>query len=394
MTRPPAALLVPVALLALAACASSDDASPTTTAAPVVTDAEPADTEPVETVDPAPDESRLAASDAIFADVADDAPGCTAAVAVDGEVEWATAVGAASLDPLEPMTTETVVDIGSTSKQFTATAIALLVERSEVALDDPVSTYVPDLPAWSDEVTIEQMVHHTSGIPDYIELLLDDGIDFADPSDDADALRVLAAADELEFPAGDHFEYSNSNYFLLGQVVLQVTGDDLGTFLQDEVFDPLDLAMVMDPTAEIEAKATSYEADASGEMVVADSPWAQLGDGGIQTTPTELVRWASEYWEPTLGDDPAALLQMRFDGAVDAADGAISSVYGFGMGRFELNGRELLSHSGGWGGFVTTFVVDPAAHVAVAGTCTAAESIPDSPFGDPGIDLVEIWTAD
>jgi CubicO group peptidase (beta-lactamase class C family) len=392
----------------LASCAASDDvaapaSAPTVAAETVPDETVPDETVPDETVpdetvpdetvpDEADDAGRVAASEALFADIDDDAPGCTVAVSRDGEVVWAHAVGAASLDPLEPLTVDSRVDIGSTSKQFTATAIALLVERGGVALDDVVSTYLDGLPAWADEVTVEQLVHHTSGITDYIGLLLEDGIGFADPSDDADALRVLADATELEFEPGDHFEYSNSNYFLLGQVVQAVTGDRLGVFVQDEVFDPLELDMLMDPAAELDDMAVSYEDDGAGGFAVADSPWTQEGDGGIRTTPTELVRWASEYWEPTLGDDPVAVDAMRFDGAVDAGDGDPSSVYGFGMGRFELGGRVVLSHSGGWGGFVTTFVVDPAAHVAVAGTCTAAESVPESDLGDPGIDLLGIWS--
>ena len=77
-----------------------------------------------------------------------------------------------SWTPFEAMTTETVVDIGSVSKQFTATAIALLAERGQVDVDAPLSRYLADLPAWAAQVTIRQLVHHTSGIPDYIDLLI------------------------------------------------------------------------------------------------------------------------------------------------------------------------------------------------------------------------------
>ena len=88
---------------------------------------------------------------------------------------FAEAYGAARLDPFEPMTVDTVVDIGSVSKQFTATAILMLAERGKVDFDAPLSTYLPDLPAWASRPTIAQLIHHQSGIPDYIDLLVDRG---------------------------------------------------------------------------------------------------------------------------------------------------------------------------------------------------------------------------
>lgn len=142
--------------------------------------------------------------------------------------------------PLEPMSTDTIVDIGSTSKQFTATTIVLLQQKSKPnALDDTLATFLPDLPDWAADVTLRQMIHHTSGIPDYIALLLGEGFDYADVTTDADTLDVLGQVTELDFEPDDHFEYSNSNYFLLGEVVTAVTGESLGDFLAAEVFKPL-----------------------------------------------------------------------------------------------------------------------------------------------------------
>jgi CubicO group peptidase (beta-lactamase class C family) len=196
-------------------------------------------------------------------------------------------------------------------------------------------------------------------------------------------------ATELRFEPGTGWEYSNSNYFLLAQVVLNVTGDDLGTFLSREVFEPLGLRAVMDPTAAIAEKATSY-GDAGGKWQVADSPWTQLGDGGVQTTPSELVHWASQYWAPTIGG--ADINAIRFDDAVEVdPEEASAPRYGFGMIEFDLDGRRVLSHSGGWGGFVTTFLVVPDEQLVVTGTCIAPESVPVTDSGDGGIDILRAW---
>ena len=216
----------------------------------------------------------------------------------DGQVVFAEAYGAARLDPLEPMTVDTVVDIGSVSKQFTATAILLLAERGLVDLDASLATYLPDLPAWASQPTLAQLLHHQSGIPDHIGLLLDRGTSLTGPSTVADALAALRDVPDLDFVPGSRWEYSNSNYFLLSQVLLAVTGQDLGSFLTDEVFAPLALDMVMDPTLTSDDEAESYER-ASGEWELADTRWeSTIGAGSVHTTPSQLVAWGGAVLGP------------------------------------------------------------------------------------------------
>ncbi len=317
----------------------------------------------------------------LFARLRGGDPGCTVAVGRGGAVVFAEAYGAARLDPFEPMTVDTVVDIASVSKQFTATAILLLAERGAVDLDASLSTYLPELPAWASQTTVAQLMHHESGIPDYIDLLVKRGFDETGTSPTiADALAVLGDVVDLRFAPGARWEYSNSNYFLLSQVVLVVTGDDLGTFLTAEVFEPLGLEMVMDPVAAIENKAVSYK-DAGGKWQVADSRWVPtIGAGSVQTTPSQMVTWAAQYWEPTIG--APTIDAERFEAAVDAPVAVDVDVEGgirYGAGIFEADvggdvGR-VLSHSGYWGGFVTVFSVAPKHRVAVAVTCTSPSAM-------------------
>jgi CubicO group peptidase (beta-lactamase class C family) len=358
--------------------------------------AEPSSSEPVSSEAPnstmVDADGRAVAVEAtrqLFATVGPDEPGCTVAVGWGDDIEFAEAYGAARLDPVEPMATDTVVDIGSTSKQFTATAILLLVERGGVDLDAPLATYLPDLPAWAARPTLRQMMHHESGIPDYINLLVVEGFALTGTSTDADALAALGAAPDLDFEPGTQWAYSNSNYFLLAEIVEVVTGRDLGSFLATEVFEPLDLAMVMDPTAIIESKAFSYERQGD-EWASADSRWEQLGDGGIQTTPTELVNWAAEYGEATIG--AADINEQRVAGAVEVA--SPSGAYGAGIFELEVEGiGRVLSHSGGWGGFVTLFAVAPNRQVAAAATCTSPETFSELGLTD-GTELLSIWSGD
>lgn len=374
-------LLVPILLgttVLLGACSTGGDDTAATTVTSA-TSATTATTAAAATTDPA------AATRARFARVGPTDPGCTIAVARDGEIVFAEAYGAARLDPLTPMTTGTVVDIGSTSKQFTATALLLLAEEGRLSLDDRLATHVPTLPAWAAGPTLRQLMHHQSGIPDYIALLEAAGIATTDPASDADSLAVLGRVTALDFEPGTQWAYSNSNYFLMARVVLAVTGRDLGEYLAATVFEPLGLAMVMDPTARIPTKAVSYEGVGTARTV-ADSPWEQLGDGAVQTTPTELVRWATQYWAPTLGSP--ALAAARLDGA---ADTGVGGRYGAGIAEADVPGLgRVLTHSGGWGGFVTSFSVLPDRRLALAATCTSPDTAEKLGLGSD-LELLEPW---
>ena len=316
----------------------------------------------------------------LFAGIADDEPGCSVAVNVDDEIVFAEAYGAASLDPPEPFTTSTVVDIASTSKQFTAIAVGSLIVDGEVAPDDPVAEWVDGLPDWAEDVTVEQLVTHTSGVPDYIDLLIDAGIDLADPSDQADALDVIAAED-LDADPGTVFEYSNSNYVLMAEIVAAAYGEDLPTWLERELFGPLGLDAEMTPALEQSGKAVSYWFE--GDWEIADSPWTQIGDGAVQTAPSELASFATTYW--LSGDPWDALAALRTELGVDTGEG----VYSLGIETFEIDGATYLSHSGSWGGFETTFVVAPDDRVAVALTCNS----PDVEVDLDGAEerLLDIW---
>lgn len=338
------------------------------------------------------DAARVAATRRLFADVDPAGPGCSAAVSRHGEVVYAEAFGLRQLEPAEPMTTDTVLDIGSTSKQFTATAIGLLALRGDVELSAAVDTYLPTLAPWADDVTVGNLVHHTSGIPDYVDLLTDLGYSDADATTDADALSALSDVAALTFTPGTSWEYSNSNYFLLGEIVEHVSGSPLPEFLAQEVFAPLDLAMRMEPVADIAGKAVSYtRSEGAAGWEVADSRWEQVGDGGIQTTPSELVRWASQYWESTLPGDSGGLNTLRFrDAAV--VPGGDGEEYGFGISRdVGDDGAAVYFHDGSWAGFETTFVVAPEQEIAVAATCSSPEVVPDTD-GGWGSDLLAAWT--
>lgn len=321
----------------------------------------------------------------LFVDIPDAYPGCSAALAIDGKVVFRAAYGAARLDPLTPLTPDTAVEIASTTKQFTATAILMLEDRGLLESGHRLSQYLGRLPDWADAVTVGHALKHTSGIPDYLHPLVESGIAFTDVATGHDTLRYLASVAELRFEPGTSFEYSNSNYVLLGLVVAEVTGRPLADFVEHEILGALELAGVMTRPDHSTTAAQSYCETANGWASVVH-PWTQVGDGGMQTTPTDLVRFADEYWRPTLVS--AEIAERRF---LDPAVAGGAGRYGYGMYERWVDGRRTLRHAGEWESFVTSFVVVPALRAAACVvSCTFDSPIVDfdNEIGDR---LVGAW---
>jgi CubicO group peptidase (beta-lactamase class C family) len=299
------------------------------------------------------------------------APGCSAAVGSKGKVVWTGVRGVANTVTGEQITTDTVFDIGSVSKQFTATAVLLLAEAGKLTLDDPLSKYMPEFPKWAATVTVTQLIHQTSGIPEYEGLLESRGYQVSDRTTQDQALQALAAVPEPISKPGTRYAYSNSNYLLLGEIVHRVSGQPLPQFLSAAIFRPLGLAMAMDPVGKIPHKAVSYGSGNDGYQA-AGSAWEQVGDGGIQTTPSQLVLWADNYRTGSVGGPK--LLDAQLAGAVEIAPG-IGVRYGAGI---YLKADGMLDHDGAWAGFVAAFRVSKDRLTSVAISCNTDEQIPEA----------------
>jgi CubicO group peptidase (beta-lactamase class C family) len=332
-----------------------------------------------------PDEDRVPDADdrsgrsdaALGAAIKPDEPGCSGAVAVEGEVVWTGNRGLADLGSSAELTADTVFDIGKVTNQFTATVVLLLVDEGKIRLEDPMSTYLSGWPNWADDISVDQLIHHTSGLPDVVDLLLERGFQPQDAVTQQDALDALASVAELRFSPGRMFQYSSANYLLLAEIVHAVTGSRLPQVMAANVFAPLELDMAMDPAAEIPDKAISYEKTVGGGYDEVDWAWEQVGDGGIQTTPSELVRWADNYRTGRLGG--STLQYARLAGAARTSLSVSSryetELYGAGIfigidgGLFDL---------GEWEGFTTALEITPDRRVAAAVACNSPWFVPSA----------------
>ncbi|WP_442807210.1 serine hydrolase domain-containing protein [Streptomyces sp. NBC_01294] len=233
--------------------------------------------------------------------------------------------------------------------------------------------------------TLGDLMRHTSGIADYQDLLEAKGIELTDPAGQKEAIAAILAS-QPEDPPGRRFSYSTSNYLLLAHVVERVTGKPFPAFLQQEFFTPLHLRMTLSPAVDVPGKAKSYD-EKDGSFTPNSSPWKQYGDGSVQTTPGEFVRWADNYRTGRIGG--TELLTGVTEGAVSVGDvlrprGIEAGRYGAGI---LLLPDESLVHRGDWEGFHSTFKVSPDRTTAVTVACNV-----DSPDHFRAADqLLDIW---
>ncbi len=230
--------------------------------------------------------------DSLFADyAAPGSPGASLIVIRDGRVVLRRAFGLANLDPRTAATPRSDYRLASVTKQFTATAVMLLVQDRRLALDDSVSRYL-EMPPYARGVTIRQLLNHTSGLPDYEDFVPDTQ---TYQVKDRDVLQLIGRADSLYFPSNTAFRYSNTGYALLALVVERVSGRPFARFLRDRVFRPLGMTETVafeEGISTVPHRAYGWSRDSTGWVRTDQSNTsAVLGDGGIYTSVDELVKW-------------------------------------------------------------------------------------------------------
>ncbi|MDP5190089.1 serine hydrolase [Rheinheimera baltica] len=162
-------------------------------------------------------------------------PGLAVAVVKDGELVYSKGVGLANLEYGIPITPDTVFEVASISKQFTAFSILLLADEGKLSIDDEVTKYLPELSDLGHKITLRHLLHHTSGLRQQGVLLELAGWQSDDIATQAQALKLLSMQKDLNFTPGEMFEYSNSGYFLLAEIVSRVSGQSFAEFTQNRI---------------------------------------------------------------------------------------------------------------------------------------------------------------
>ncbi len=314
--------------------------------------------------------------DAVFVDYdSTRAPGCSLGVIQDGELVYARGYGMASLDHGVPLGPRSVFRIASTSKQFTAFSIQLLVDRGEVDLDADVRTYLPELPEYPWPVTVRHLVNHTSGYRDYLSINWLAGTRDEDYYTDAEVLDLLSRQRELNFEPGSRFLYSNSGYFLLGQIVLRVTGKTLREFAADEIFGPLGMKQshFHDNHREIvPERAIGYSPADEGGFEIDLTTLEMIGDGGVFTSVEDLARWDANFYQPRVGGE-ATIAKMLEQGVLNSGE---SIDYASGLEISEYRGLRRVTHGGAFVGYRAQLARFPDQRLSVICLCNRGDASP------------------
>ncbi len=275
-------------------------------------------------------------------------PGLSLAVLKNGELVQAKGYGLANVELKVPATADTIYQSGSVGKQFTATAVMMLVEEGKIGLDLPLSKYFSDAPQLWKDITVRHLLTHTSGIKDYTQK----DVNFRQDYTTAELLKIYAAF-PLDFPPGEKWSYSNTGYALLGFLIEKVTGKFYGDFLQERVFQPLGMA-----TARVISEADIVLNRASGYRLVdgalKNQEWVSptlntTADGALYLSVRDLSKWDA-------GLHAGGLLKKTTLGQMWAPvrlNNGNTYPYGFGWRPAIHRGHDAVGHGGSWQGFRT-----------------------------------------
>jgi CubicO group peptidase (beta-lactamase class C family) len=304
--------------------------------------------------------------DSMFAaETAPDAPGAAVVVIQHGDVVYRRCFGLASLEHGVPITNETVFNLASVTKQFTALAVLLLERDGKLHLDDDIHKYFPELPEYNATVTLRNLMHHTSGLWEYGTMFrYYGGHNPVDYTSIQDVLALLKGQDQLLFAPGSQWVYCNTNYALLGELVARVTGESLASWTKKRIFGPLEMkhTLFLDDCFQVIPHLADcyYEND---DVYYRDPRNSDVvGEGYLYSTIDDMAFWLDNFRQHTVGGD--SLIEKMFQKS-KLNDGN-ESFYGYGLGIEERDGKRIIGHSGQTGSFNTMMIYVPEDEIGIA----------------------------
>lgn len=289
-------------------------------------------------------------------------PSAQVGIVRDGRPAYVAAFGQARLSPPTAATPDMHYAVGSISKQFTTAAILLLQQDGKLSIDDPVSRWYPELTR-ANEVTLRNLLSHTSGYQDYAPQ------DYTIPewTKRSSAERIVHqwATKPLDFDPGTQYQYSNTNFNILGLVVEKASGQPFWTYLKSRVLDPVGLAHAIDlDTQRDQLEPVGYFRNALGPLrpAIPEAPGWYFADGELAMPVGDLLRWDISMMNETLLSHSS---YAAMESPTRLKNGLYSN-YGLGLSAGAWNGHRMISHNGEVGGFVAWNAFLPDDHVAIA----------------------------
>lgn len=266
--------------------------------------------------------------------------------------------GIANREINEPLTDNSIFNLASVTKQFTATAIYLLVKEGKLSLDDEMLKYIPELNFYK-KITINHLIHHTSGLPDYMRLLDEKGDKSKIATNDYVIELFAKEKPEIDFEPNEKWDYSNTGYLLLASIIERVSNKTYEEFLKDKIFKPLkmentNVLFVYQDSLKIENLALGYTID-STSVYVGHNDYAKsfdgvYGQGRIYSTTSDLYKWERGIKNnKILSEEDTKIL---FSNSKLNSEENSDYAFGWFLNHYEDYGNIAL-HSGGWSGYIT-----------------------------------------
>ena len=279
-----------------------------------------------------------------------DSPGAALAIVREDEVIYKQGYGTANLEYDIPITTTTIFDIASVSKQFAAFAIATLSHERKLSLDDDIRIHLPDVPDFGNTITIRHLLHHTSGLRDWVQSLVIAGDLMDDVISFKHILKMARHQKALNFEPGAAFLYSNTGYNLLAEIVERVTGNSFRGWTDTHIFKPLGMTNSHfhdDYEMILKNRAYSYLADENGGFKHAVNNTTALGSSSLYSTVEDLAKWVLNFDDTRIGEK-TVIERMHQRGVLNNGE---QIDYAFGLNIGEYRGLRMVGHSGSWRGF-------------------------------------------
>ncbi len=298
-------------------------------------------------------------------------PGCALGVVRDGKFIYQRGYGVQNPATGVPLSTRSVFYAASVSKQFAAASVLLAARDGKLSLDDEVRRWIPELPATAPRISVAQLIHHISGLRDYLTLWSLAG-KLGAPHSDADLIGLLARQRALNFDPGTEFSYSNSGYVLLSFILHRATGKTLREFAQERIFGPLGMRNTHfhdDRTERHDPRTQAvgyYPAEPPAKLRSGLLPeFDKVGDGGLYTTVEDLAKWDQNFYSGKVGgpDFPAALLQRGVLASGDTIN------YAFALVVDQYKRLKSVEHSGTFMGYRNEFLRLPDQRFSVICLC-------------------------
>ncbi|MEL6559682.1 MAG: serine hydrolase domain-containing protein [Bacteroidota bacterium] len=278
-------------------------------------------------------------------------PGIAIGIVKDGEIVYQKGIGLANLDYDIPVSPSTMFDVGAVAMQVTAACIVLLENEQKLSFDDPVSKFLPELPAYQEgEVTIYHLLHHSSGIRDYLIALSMSGKPWDEEFTNQMAFDIIKKQTSLGITPGQEYEYSNSNYLLLGLIVERVSGLSLAQFAEKNIFEPLGMKNTFyydNSSKVVKNRAIAYQKAEDQYQMEHIFQNTVCGDGRLYTNVEDFIKWMTNLDNSVIGNREfvATLTErgVRNDGEQMSYAKAVDHGY--------ERGAHFYGHNGYWGGF-------------------------------------------